>query len=278
MKADLHVHSTASDGTLTPSELVARAIGLGLEVIAICDHDSVSGIGEALAAARDSVLAVVPAVELSAVGNGHDVHVLGYFVDPLDPHLASHLSDLRSARLNRAETMVTALAGAGFEVTIDDVLAHSAGGSVGRSHVARALLAKGHVTDVADAFRRFIGRGRPFYVAKDVRTTREVIGIVREAGGVPVLAHPGVTGLDDAIPGLVAEGLAGIEAYHAEHTPEQASRYAAMAAEMGLLVTGGTDYHGPDAPNPDLGAVELPEGCVEALMAAAGLGDGPRSS
>lgn len=268
MRADLHVHTTASDGTLTPTQVVELAQERHVDVLAVADHDSVEGLGQAAQAARAAGITLVPAVELSAVADGIDVHVLAYFVDPGDPLLLDRLSELRASRGRRAEAMVAALADAGYPVTIQDVLALSDGGAVGRSHVARALVASGAAQSISDAFRRLIGRGRPYYVAKDSRSPREVVGIVRDLRAIPVLAHPGVTHADPLIDELVAAGILGIEAYHADHSPADRERYAALAARLGLLVTGGTDYHGPDAPNPELGSVDVPEQAVLALLAA----------
>lgn len=269
MKADLHVHSTASDGTLDVSALVALALERGLRVLAIADHDSVEAVPAALRASEGTSLVVVPAVELSAVAaDGRDVHVLGYFVDHTDPGLAAHLADLRDARLRRARTMVDALAAAGFGVSLADVLALSNGGAVGRSHVARALVAAGHAESVAEAFRVHIGRGRPFYVAKDVRTPEQAIACIKSAGGLAVVAHPGVSDAFDLIPSFAERGLDGIEAYHADHTPEQRELYAQVAHDLGLITTGGTDFHGPGAPNPALGDIDIPEGVVERFLEA----------
>jgi 3',5'-nucleoside bisphosphate phosphatase len=273
VRFDLHVHTTASDGTLPPAEIVRRAAAGGLTAIAITDHDSVEGVPEALQAAAelDDSLYVIPGVELSAVHDGRDVHILGYFVDHTDPTLRAHLADLRAARLSRARAIVDALAAAGYELSLTEVMDLSDGGAVGRSHVARALVRRGHAADVSDAFRRLLGRGRPFYVPKDVRTPSGVLRVILEAGGIPVLAHPGVTGVDDLIPALLAEGLAGLEAFHAEHTPEDRERYRALAARLGLLATGGTDYHGPSAPNPSLGSTEMPDSALTELLYAAGV-------
>lgn len=268
MKADLHVHSTASDGTATPRELVSLALERGLDVLAIADHDSVSGLAEAFDAAEGTGLTLIPAVELSAVSHGIDVHILAYFVDPTDDRLRAELSELRAARLRRARAMVSALSDAGHAVSIDDVLALSDGGAVGRSHVARALVGSGAAESVSDAFQRFIGRGMPFYVHKDSKSPETVISAVRAFGAIPVLAHPGVTEADSLVPALVEAGLLGIEAYHADHTAEQRIAYARLAAELGLLVTGGTDYHGTAAANPELGTVDIPEAAVSALLAA----------
>lgn len=271
MRADLHVHSTASDGSLSPSALVGLAIERGLDVLAIADHDSVEGLAEAMDAAAGSPLTIVPAVELSASRSGHDVHILAYFVDHTDPQLLEHLADLRLTRLRRADEMVAALRAAGYDVSIDTVLELSSGGAVGRSHVAAALVSAGHAESASDAFRRLIGRGMPFYVRKDARPPGDVIATIAAAGGIAVIAHPGVTRVDALLPGLVASGLRGIEAFHADHSLQQRSHYAAIARRGGLLVTGGSDYHGPGTPNPELGSVDLPSEAVEALLAAGGL-------
>jgi len=270
MRLDLHVHSTASDGSLAPREIVAIAIGQGLSALAITDHDSVEAVRPAQDAAAGSNLMVIPGVELSAVHDGLDVHVLGYFVDITDPAFLQHLRALRAARLRRAEVMVAVLGNAGFHVTLSDVLLLAEGGSVGRSHIARALVQRGHAVSVADAFDRFIGRGRPYYVPKDSTSPADAVGIVLDAGGVPVIAHPGVTGVEDLIPELAAHGLAGIEAYHAEHTLEQAAQFAAMARDHGLICTGGSDHHGPTSPGAPLGAVDMPSDTLSELLRAAG--------
>ncbi len=272
MRIDLHVHTTASDGTLTPSEVVAAAIDKRVHAIAITDHDSVQGVAEALAAATSHPEApiVIPGVELSSVHGDSDVHILGYFVDHTDERFLEHLRDLRDARTRRAETIVAALAAAGYTIEMRHVLTLSAGAAVGRSHVARVLVEQGVADDVTDAFRRLLGRGKPFYVPKDVRTPEEAVRVVRAAGGVPVLAHPGVTGGDHLIDTLVSVGLAGIEAYHAEHDTEERARYASLAESLGLIVTGGTDFHDPAAPTGDLATVDVPNGVLEALYAVAG--------
>jgi predicted metal-dependent phosphoesterase TrpH len=266
MKADLHVHSTASDGTLSPSELVSLALNRGVDVLAIADHDSVSGLPEALRALEGSILTLVPAVELSAAVDGLDVHLLAYYVDPHSSELREELELLRSEREHRAEAIVHALRKDGVPITMEHVLKFSNGGAVGRSHIARALVSSGHADTIAAAFERYIGRGRPYYRAKRSHTPEEVISMVRASGAIPVLAHPGVTRADALIPAMVDSGLLGIEAYHADHTPEQRARYARMADDLGLITSGGTDYHGPQAHNPELGGVEVPAASVHALL------------
>ncbi len=269
LRADLHVHSTASDGTLAPSALAVLAKRAGLTHLAVTDHDSVAGIAEAARACRRLDIVLIPGVELSATApDGGDVHVLGYFIDTESAELLEHLEDLRAARLRRAAVMVESLNRAGVPVTLDDVLRFADGGSVGRAHVARAIVSAGHAPTVADAFHRFIGRGEPHYVAKDARTANEVIQCVLRAGGIPVLAHPGVGDHMHLIGALVAPGLQGIEAFHPEHGPERTAQLERIADQSGLLVTGGSDFHGADGPNPPLGSVPLPARHLKALLAA----------
>jgi predicted metal-dependent phosphoesterase TrpH len=239
-----------------------------VDVLAIADHDSVAGVSEALRAANECGLTVIPAVELSAVQDSHDIHLLAYFVDHCDELLLAKLTELREGREARARAMVACLNAGGLEVSIEEVLAISDGGAVGRSHVARALVSAGHADSVAGAFRQYIGRGRPYYVAKYSAPPLEVIEFARSLGAIPVLAHPGITQVDGLISDMIGYGLMGIEAYHADHTAEQRAFYAQLAAKNGLLVTGGTDFHGPNAPNPELGSVDVPAKAVEALLAA----------
>lgn len=266
MAVDLHIHTTASDGTSPPSAVVAAALASGLDVIAITDHDSVQGVGEALESASGRSLTVVPGVELSAaVDESRDVHILGYFVDHTDLRLLAALEHLRSRRLERAREMVDALAAAGFDVTIERVLAHAGEGAVGRSHIARALVDAGQVESVELAFRRLIGRGERFFIEKRLLSAAEAVALIRDAGGVAVLAHPGISRADDAIPGLVHAGLEGIEAFHAEHSDADRERYAAQAARLGLVATGGSDYHGSDTRSSKLGTGGCPDAAVDAL-------------
>lgn len=253
--ADLHTHTTASDGTLTPTELVMSAVTVGLDVLAVSDHDSVEGVPSALKAAEPLGLMVIPGVELSAHEGGRDVHVLGYFIDYEDTSLTERLFELRRGRLERAIAMIDALDDAGYAVSIDDVLAHSGEGAVGRSHVARALVDRGSAASVDEAFGDLIGRDRPFYRRKPLIDPAEVVGLIHDAGGLAVLAHPCVGSVADLIAGMAAAGLDGLEAYHPEHTPADTARMLEVARERDLLVTGGSDYHGPSHPGPGLGAV-----------------------
>lgn len=270
MTIDLHAHTTASDGTAAPEDVVRDALAAGVDVLAITDHDSVDGIDPAVAAASGTALVVVPGVELSAeVGTATDVHILGYFIDHRSPALLAELERLRLARLDRARLMVAALAEAGYDLTLDDVLVHARAGAVGRSHVARALTDAGCVESVEHAFRDLIGRDGPFFVRKRLLSGERAVAVIREAGGVAVIAHPGVTRADQVIPSLIAAGMGGIEAYHAEHTRSDRDRYAAMARRLGLVATGGSDHHGPGTRSAALGSGGTPDAAVDSLRTRA---------
>ena len=266
---DLHVHTTASDGTSAPAEVVKAAIEAGLTAIAVTDHDSVAGVAPALEAAAGTPLEIVPGVELSASVGERDLHILGYFIDHRDSALSDLLADLRAKRLERARAMVAALAAAGQHVTIEDVLALANGGAVGRAHIARQLVASGSVTSMDEAFANLIGRDGPCYVAKPFLAAPDAMRAITAAGGAPVLAHPGVSNADDVIATLADEGLVGIEAFHGEHDEQTRERYCVIAEYLGLVVTGGSDYHGPRAKGPGIGAVVAPDGALEQLRARA---------
>lgn len=270
MAVDLHTHSTASDGTLTASEIVAAAAAMSLTAVAIADHDSVEGVEEAVRAGRQHRIAVIPAVEMSAAVGPRSIHILGYFVDHTNEELLGSLSALRDDRMERAGQIVAALAAAGYEMDLEDVLRQSSGGALGRAHIANALVRLGHVPAVEDAFDRLIGRGKPFYISKRTGTPEAVVSLIRRAGGIAVLAHPGVTGADDLVAPLVKVGLQGIEAFHAEHSQKDRQRYASMASARGLLVTGGSDFHGPGQAGGRLGEGNVPDEVVQALIAVAG--------
>ena len=268
MRADLHVHSTASDGTLTPAQLVTRALGRGLTVLALTDHDSLEGLVQAHDAARGTTLRVIPGVEFSAAVGDRSVHLLGYFVDASNPPLQRLLARLREARARRGEAIVGALQQGDYDVTVAQVQRLSDGGALGRTHIARALVECGHAANIPDAFARLIGRGMPFYRPKEDVAPSEFLKAISSAGGISVLAHPGITQADDLIDSMVEDGLLGIEAYHVEHSAAQRGRYAALADERGLLVTGGSDFHSPCSPGRDLGSSRVPDAAVEALIAA----------
>ncbi len=262
---DLHLHSTASDGTRSPAQLVSLAHEVGCPAIALTDHDTVSGIAEAHAAADHLPVTVIPGVELSAGYGDRGMHILGYHIDHADPRLGARLAELRATRLERAERIVYALARDGFSISVADVLHVADGGSIGRAHIAQLLVTTGQVSSVAEAFSTLLGKTAPYYVPKPVLDPEELIGWVRESGGVAVLAHPGLSGVDDLVPSLVHVGLAGIEAYHPSHDAAAQERYAAMAAALGLIATGGSDFHGLDRAGDRLGCMDVPLHVVDDL-------------
>lgn len=247
--ADLHTHTLASDGTGAPTDNVRLAYEAGLSAVAVTDHDTVGGLEEALQAGRHLGITVVPGVEISTVHEGVDVHVLGYWIDKDDPVLLARLEQLRSVRDRRNEMIVERLRELGLELTMDDVReslhnVKKKGDTVGRPHIADALVRKGYVGSVAEAFERYLGSGAAAHVTPPRISPFEAVRWIQEAGGAPVLAHPGLYGLDEVIAPLAEAGLVGLEAYHADHTSEQEAHYAAIAERYGLIVTAGSDYHG----------------------------------
>ena len=267
MSVDLHIHSTMSDGTQTPREIVAEAVAKGLTAIAISDHDTVAGVEVALEAARGTALTVAPAVEISTEHDSAEVHILGYYFDLEDAGLADKFAYVHDARLLRAEEIARKLRALGVLVTIEEIEAESAGESLGRPHVAAALLRKGEVASMQEAFDRYIKRGRPAYVPRYKLTPFEAVEAILGAGGCPVLAHPGLGVGDRIIRELAGRGLVGIEAWHSRHTPSHTRRALRFAEEFGLLVTGGTDSHGPGGSHPvAIGSLEVPDECFDALL------------
>jgi len=243
---DLHSHTTASDGTLRPRELVQLAVKHGIRVLAVTDHDSTDGLREAVSeAVRHPSLTIVPGIELNCDVEGGEVHVLGYFVDVAAPWFQEFLRVQREERIARIHRITTRLAELGVPVEPAEVFALVDEGSPGRPHVARAMVNRGYVKSVREAFERYLRTGGPATVARRRLRPVEAVQIIRRARGVPVLAHPGLAGKDDMIPELVGAGLMGIEAYYAEHSAAQTRTYEGICAEFGLIVTGGSDFHGP---------------------------------
>lgn len=266
---DLHTHSTASDGLLAPARLVALANERGLSALALTDHDTVAGVAEAAAAAEGSGLRFIPGVELSTFVEAGEVHMLGYFVEPASPPLVEALARFREAREGRAEAMVARLTAAGAPIALERVVGLAAGGSIGRPHVARALVEAGHAASVNDAFERWLVRGRPGYVERYKLVPADAVRLIRAAGGVPVLAHPhSADDLARLLPELVAAGLAGIECYYGDYDAPRKRDYLALAARHGLVATGGTDFHGTGvAHRRPLGGTPVPPECIEELLA-----------
>lgn len=265
---DLHLHSSASDGALAPAELVRLAHAAGIPAISVTDHDTVSGTGEALATADGLPITVISGVELSAGYGDRGMHILGYYIDHTDTRLQVRLAELRSIRVERAERIVYALARDGFRITVEQVLEAADGGSVGRAHIARLLVDTGQSPSVSEAFRTLLGKTAPYYIPKPVHAPEEMLAWIAEAGGVGVLAHPGLSRVDDLIPQLVSAGLAGLEVYHPSHDAGRTSRYAELAASLGLVATGGSDFHGLDREGDALGSVDVPHSVVPDLERA----------
>lgn len=258
---DLHTHTTASDGVLAPPELVERAHALGIRTLSVTDHDTLSGVSAAAAAAAARGIEFLPGIEITAVHQGRDVHMLAYFLDPDPAGLAPFLEIQRQDRTRRAREMSTRLASLGVPVDMEDLIAgaEAAGSAVARPTVARALLDAGHVASLQEAFDRWLADGRPAYVPRTGASPTEVVRLVKRAGGVPVLAHPGLLRKDELIPVLAGAGLGAIECFHSDHGPSTQSRYLRLAAQYGLAVSGGSDFHGDDHPRARcFGRVGLP--------------------
>lgn len=252
MLIDLHCHTTASDGTLSPVELIELAAQRGVDVIAVTDHDTVAGVAEAAEAGLHAGIRVVAGIELSTRAE-RSCHVLGYFVDPASPALSETLVELREERMDRMRRMVSRLCELGYELTIDEVLAQAHGAIVARPHVARALVERGYIARVSDAFTAaLIADGGRADVPRRQPSPAAGIELIRAAGGVAVLAHPGLAhhlGTHDPvstalIEELVGSGLAGIEVDHPDHPPDVRDRLRALADRLGLVATGGSDFHG----------------------------------
>jgi predicted metal-dependent phosphoesterase TrpH len=263
---DLHTHSLRSDGALSPADLVKRAAARGVKIQALSDHDTLAGVAEAVATGKELGVRIIPATELNTESEWGDAHILGYFIDPADSALEERLRWLRENRGRRIELMVEKLNALGFAVDLARVLEIAQGGALGRPHLAQALLEKGYVPSYDEAFETIIAKDSPAYVARVGLDPFEAVALVRKHRGVPSLAHPGtVIGLDALLPKLVAVGLAGIEAYYGEHSPEMTARYLASAREFGLVATGGSDFHGRGEHGADLGGVFVPPETIEQL-------------
>ncbi|MGR2751335.1 PHP domain-containing protein [Agromyces arachidis] len=278
VRADLHTHSTVSDGTDTPSALAAAAARAGLEAFAITDHDSTAGWAEAAASAREHGVVMIPGIELSTRVQFASVHLLGFLVDPREAGLVEETARIRESRLTRAERIVERIA-ADYELTWDDVLAQTADGTtIGRPHIADALVARGHARTRSDAFAGILhwrsGYARPHYAPDPLTGIR----LIRAAGGVPVLAHPGTRGAEDVLPEsrirqMADAGLFGIEVDHPENTEAAKPRLRELALRFGLAVTGSSDYHGLGKPNRLGEYTTAPE--VVARILAEGTGSSP---
>jgi len=270
LSADLHIHTDASDGVESPAQVVYLAKTAGLKAIAITDHETTSGIAPALEAGRRLSLEVLPGVEMSTEHQDREVHLLGYLMDYTEPVFLSFLELLKQKRKERAAKIAARLCDLGVQVTMDQILAAAGNGSVGRPHVARILIKSGLVQSVAQAFDQYLGTGRPAYVPRFKYSTSEAIQLIREAGGVTVLAHPMIDDSESFIPGLVKDGLQGLEVYYPGHSPEIISRFLRTCKLYNLVFTGGSDFHGDQNRHGYIGEVTVPYQSVVNLKKCAG--------
>ena len=271
-RVDLHIHSTASDGQLTPADIIREAAERGLTFIALADHDTVDGIASAQAAAQAFPrLKVIPCMEISTDTPQGEVHILGYFIDYTDPELKATLDRFRDSRLGRAQGMVAKLETLGIHIDWQRVQEIAGDSSMGRPHIAQAMLEKGYITSIKQAFIEYLGHDRPAYVEREKITPEETVELILEAKGLPVLAHPLTFNDPEAmIVELKTAGLVGIEAYYDGYTTEETNRLVGLADRYNLVATGGSDYHGLE-PNTEtaIGGVYVPLESVERLIALA---------
>lgn len=263
--ADLHIHTNKSDSTFSPEEVVRYAAKCGLSAIAITDHDSVEAIPLVNEYASQYGIEIIPGIELSSDENGGEVHILGYYIDFEEKWFLERLAFLREMRIRRAQQMIGKLNELGFEITLEGVLGISGEGAIGRMHIARLMLEKRYISTIAEAFQKYIGKGKYAYVKKYRITPREAIDMLDKLKGISVLAHPQIMNLDTIIPNMIKQGLQGIEVYHSDHTHESEERYLALAKRYNLLVTGGSDCHGIGKGKVLMGTVKIPYELVEKL-------------
>lgn len=268
--ADLHVHTFYSDSTFSPEEVVSCARDKGLSAIAICDHDSVDGIEPCQKIGALVDLEIIPGIELTVEKADAEIHLLGYFIDWKAGWFQERLKEIQGSRIDRIYKMVEKLNGANIKVDPEDVFKLAGKGTVGRLHLAQAILKTGKVKSFREIFDKYIGFLRPCYVSNVRFSPEEAIGMLLEVGGVPVLAHPNVMGKDEYIPELIEYGLKGIEVYHTDHKNHAVKRYEKLAKQYNLLMTGGSDCHGLGKGRVLLGEVRVPYELVDRLREASG--------
>lgn len=257
-RLDLHLHTTHSDGSCTPTEVIGLAHQAGVTALAITDHDITSGIPEAIAAGEQYEIEIIPGVEISSLMGSSELHILGYFLDWQDNALNQRCKSLRDSRHHRNPQIVDRLRSLGIDITYDEVRALAGSDSVGRPHIARALMNKGVVTSAKEAFDRFLGDGKAAYVPRELPSPADAIRWIKEAHGLAVLAHPTWVKLSDQplaelVRRLKADGLDGVEVYYSTHAARQTREYLSLAQQLGLLVTGGSDFHGITKPDIEVG-------------------------
>jgi predicted metal-dependent phosphoesterase TrpH len=257
-RIDLHLHTTHSDGSLPPSEVLRLAGKAGVTALAITDHDITTGIPEAMATGRELGIEVIPGVEISSFDGRSELHILGYCLDWQDPMLDARLATLRASRHRRNPLIVERLRAAGLDVTYEEVCALAGTESVGRPHIAQVLMRKKYVSSAKEAFDRYLAEGRPAYVARELPAPGDAIAWIKAAKGVAVLAHPtwvkdGGDGLQSCVFALKEAGLDGVEVHYSTHSKSQTASYRALAQRLDLLITGGSDFHGITKPDIEVG-------------------------
>ena len=268
--ADLHVHTFYSDSTFSPEEVVSCAKDKGLSAIAICDHDSIDGIEPCQKIGALVDLEIIPGIELTAEKADAEIHLLGYLLDWKVEWFQNRLKEIQSSRIDRMYKMVEKLNGANIKVDPKDVFKLAGKGTVGRLHLAQAILRSGKAKSFREIFDKYIGFLKPCYVSNIRFSPEEAIGMLLEVGGIPVLAHPDVLGKDEYIPELIKYGLKGIEVYHTDHKNAAVKRYEGLANQYNLLMTGGSDCHGLGKGRVLLGSVRVPYELVDRLKEASG--------
>jgi len=279
-RIDLHLHTTHSDGSLPPAEVVRLAHEAGVTALAITDHDITTGLPEALAAGEALGIEIIPGIEISSRYGDSELHVLGYFLDWQDPELNTRLATLRDSRHRRNPQIIERLQALGIDITYDEVRAVAGSDSVGRPHIAQVVMEKKVVTSAKEAFDRFLANGKPAYIPRDLPEPAEAIQWIKAAKGLAVLAHPtwvkATEGtLIDLVRQLKTAGLDGVEVHYSTHTPRQTREYLSLAKQTGLLVTGGSDFHGVTKPDIEVGigkgALHVPDHLLPKLKDAAAL-------
>jgi predicted metal-dependent phosphoesterase TrpH len=278
-RLDLHLHTTHSDGSCTPTEIIGLAHQAGVTALAITDHDIMTGVTEAVAAGQACGIEVIPGVEVSSTVGSSELHILGYFLDWQDFDLSERLKTLRNARHRRNPLIIERLQVLGIDITYDEVRALAGSDSVGRPHIARVLMDKRVVASAKEAFDRFLAEGKPAYVPRELPSPAEAIRWIKAARGLAVLAHPTwvkVTEqpLIDLVRQLKADGLDGVEVYYSTHAARQTREYLSLAQQLGLLVTGGSDFHGLTKPDIEVGigkgTLHIPTSLLPKMKEAAG--------
>lgn len=269
MPIELHCHSTASDGDCTPTEIVDRALALGITSLALTDHDTVDGVPEALDAAREHSLRVIPAVELSCHFEGREVHLLGYFVEHRDPDFLELLKQMRAERRERIRLILEKLEAVGIELTFQAVEEQASGKALGRPHVARALVAAGHCESVSQAFDLYLGNHGPAYVGRNQLSLEEGIEAIRKVGGVSVIAHPGTCRDWPRVERMIQLPVDGIEVWHPSHKKADRKRAKRLGGRYGKILTGGSDFHGPRGDYHEMGTSQVTERVVARLREVA---------